>query len=146
MAKTGREMAVPSAVRHAGALFKDMERIFEDAFTGRWLQLHNGPSVDVIEHDDEVVVRAAVPGYRKEELSASVEDGMLTIEGETRAEKKEEKEDYYRCEISRGAFSRSVGLPASVDGSKAKATVKDGVLELTLPKAEKAKRHSIAIS
>lgn len=84
------------------------------------------PSVDVIDRDDEVLVRAEVPG-------------------ETHAEEKEEKGDYYRCEISRGTFTRSIGLPAAVDDTKAKASMKDGMLELTLPKVEKSKRHTIAI-
>lgn len=137
------------------ALFRDMENMFEDMMSGRWLQpfgwqrplgLAPAPSVDLIEHDDELVVRAALPGYRKDDITVSLSDGSLTIQGETRSEKKEEKQAYYRCEISHGAFSRTIGLPAAVDAAKAKASMKDGVLELTLPKVEKAKRRSIAIS
>jgi HSP20 family protein len=104
------------------------------------------PSVDVIDRDDEVVVRAAIPGYKKEDIEISVSDSMLTIKGETKTEAKEEKGDYYRCEISQGSFSRMVELPASVDDAKAKATMKDGMLELTLPKIEKSKRHTISIT
>ena len=68
-----------------------------------------------------------------------------SIKGETKHEEKEEKGDYYRSETSRGAFSRMVSLPADVDESKAKASLKDGVLELTLPKVEKAKRRTIKV-
>ena len=104
------------------------------------------PSVDVIDRDDEVVVRAEVPGYKKEDIEVSVADSSLTIKGERKAEQKEEKGDYYRCEISQGAFSRTVALPAEVDDAKAKATMKDGMLELTLPKRDKSKRHTITIA
>jgi len=93
-----------------------------------------------------VVVRAEMPGYKKEDIDISVSNSTLTIKGETKSEEKEEKGDYYRCEISRGAFSRMIPLPAEVDDAKAKASMKDGVLELTLPKLEKSRRHAIAIS
>jgi HSP20 family protein len=135
--------------------FGDIDRMFDDFLGRRWLrpaawspfaELPSMPSVDVIDREDEVVVRAEVPGYKKEEIEVSVSNSTLTIKGETKAEEKEEKGDYYRCEISRGAFTRTVELPAAVDDSKAKASMKDGMLELTLPKVEKSKRHTIAIS
>lgn len=138
------------------APFGDIERMFDDFFGGRWLrpfawegvfpEMPAMPSVDVIDRDDEVVVRAEVPGYKKEDIEVSVSDGSLTLKGETKAEEKEEKGHYYRCEISHRAFSRIVALPGEVDDAKAKATMKDGMLELTLPKREKSKRHTIAIS
>lgn len=139
------------------ALFSDIDRMFDDFFGRRFLrplgiersfpELQTAmPSVDVIDRDDEVVVRAAIPGYKKEEVEISVSNSTLTIKGETKKEEKEEKGDYYRCEISQGSFSRIIALPAEVDDSKAKASMKDGMLELTLPKLEKSKRHSISIS
>ena len=138
------------------APFGDIERMFDDFFGRRWLrpsawermlpEMPAMPSVDVIDRDDEVVVRAEVPGYKKEDIEISVSDSSLTIKGETKTEEKEEKGDYYRCEISRGAFTRTVELPAAVDDSKAKASMKDGMLELTLPKLEKSKRHTITIA
>ena len=72
-------------------------------------------------------------------------EDSVTIKGETRTEEKEEKGDYYRCEISRGSFSRIVALPATVDGAKANAFFKDGILELSLPKVKVSKRHKIAV-
>ena len=134
----------------------DIDRMFDDFFGRRWLRPFGwerplaelpalGPSVDIIDRHDEVVVRAEVPGYKKEDIEISVSDSRLTIRGETKTEEKEEKGDYYRCEISRGAFTRTLDLPATVDEGKAKAAMKDGVLELTLPKVEKAKRRTIAI-
>ena len=138
------------------AMFGDIDRMFDDFFGRRWLRPFTGgsfpelattlPSVDVIDRDDEVVVRAAVPGYKKEDLEISVSNSTLTVKGETKKEEKEEKGDYYRCEISQGSFSRMIALPAEVDESKAKASMKDGMLELTLPKIEKSKRHTISIS
>jgi HSP20 family protein len=136
--------------------FSDIDRLFDDFIGRRWMRPFGWerplaempelmPSVDVIDREDEVVVRAEVPGYKKEEIEISVSDSMLTIKGETKREEKEEKGDYYRCEISRGAFTRTLDLPARVDDSKAKAAMKDGVLELTLPKVEKSKRRTIAI-
>ena len=84
-------------------------------------------------------------GIEKDDLDISVSDNLLTIKGETKHEEKEEKGEYYRCEISRGTFSRTVALPSDVDSEGGKAKFKDGVLELTLPKIEKTKRRSIKI-
>ena len=81
----------------------------------------------------------------KKDIDVSVSGNMLTIRGETKKKVEEEKGDYYRAELTRGAFSRTLALPAEVDDSKTKATIKDGMLELTLPKVEKAKRRSIKI-
>jgi HSP20 family protein len=136
--------------------FSDIDQMFDDFFHRRWMRPFfterpfGGieafmPHVDVIDHEDEVVVRAEVPGYKKEDIEISLSDSSLNIRGEIRTEEKEEKRDYYCCEISHGAFSRTVPLPAYVDEAKAKASMKDGMLELTLPKVEKSKRHTINI-
>ena len=93
-----------------------------------------------------MTLRAELPGFRKEDVEISVSGNLLTISGETGSEEKEEKGEYYRSEISRGAFSRTLALPVEVDESKAKASMKDGMLELTLPKIEKARRRTITIS
>ncbi|MGZ8198903.1 MAG: Hsp20/alpha crystallin family protein, partial [Burkholderiales bacterium] len=89
--------------------------------------------------------KVEIPGIKKEDLHVSLTGNMMTIKGETKTEEKEEKGDYYRCEISRGSFARSVMLPAEVDDSKAKAEMKDGMLEITLPKLEQAKKRDIKI-
>jgi HSP20 family protein len=102
-------------------------------------ELH-APELDVIDRDGEVFVTAEIPGVKKEDLQISLAGNMLTIKGETRSEEKEEKGEYYRCEISRGLFSRSVLLPTAVDDSKAKAEIRDDMLEITLPKADGAKK------
>jgi HSP20 family protein len=154
MAKRGTEIAVSKGklerMPQAMSPFGEIDRLFDDFFGRRWLPFAErpefGPNVDVIDRDDEVVVRAEAPGFRKEEIEVSVSGNMLTLSGETATEESEEKGNYYRCEISRGAFSRTLALPAEVDESKAKASMKDGMLELTLPKVEKSKRRTITIS
>ena len=105
------------------------------------------PRVDVIDRDEEVLVRAEVPGVNKKDLEISVSENTVTINGKTSHEEKEEKDNYYRCEVSRGAFTRTVVLPADVDADKAKTktTFTDGILELTLPKVTKSKRHTIKL-
>lgn len=138
--------------------FDEMERWFDDFFSRRWLRPWRWetrfpetlslsmPKVDVVDRPNEVVVRAEVPGVDKKDVQVSVSGNMLTIRGESKKEVKEEKGDYYRAELTRGSFSRTLALPAEVDDSKTKASMKDGMLELTLPKVEKAKRRSIKIS
>jgi len=141
--------------------FEAMEHMFENFLPTRWGQRFRGdwpswseleasfegrtPRIDIVDRDEEVVVRAEVPGIDKKDLEVSVTDNTVTVKGSTKHEEKEERGDYYRCEISRGEFSRTVALPANVDSAKAKAAFKDGVLELTVPKVEKTRRHSVSI-
>ncbi len=169
--KTGKSNEV--AVKHTGAEvakreesrtlhpFEEMDRLFENMFASGWLRPLNWdipafedirmpfrgkvPRVDVIDRGDEVVVRAEIPGVEKKDLDVTMTDTAVTIKGSTKEEKKEEKEDYYRSEISKGSFSRTVALPDNVDASKAKASFTDGVLELTVPKVKESKRHSITV-
>jgi HSP20 family protein len=141
--------------------FEEMERMFDNYFSRGWMhpfrrdwpsfsrhaQPFEGttPSVDVIERDDAVVVKAELPGVDKKDIDVSVTSNTVTIKGSTSHEEKEEKGNYYRCEISGGSYSRTLSLPADVDESKAKAKLKDGILELTLPKVTKSKRKSIKV-
>ena len=90
-------------------------------------------------------LRAELAGVDKKDVDVSLTDSTVTIKGSTRREEKEEKGNYYRCEISRGSFAHTVSLPVEVDDSKAKAIFKDGLLEISVPKKEKAKRHSITV-
>lgn len=103
------------------------------------------PHVDVVDRDQEIVVRAELPGVDKDDLEVSMTDNTVTIKAVTSQEEKEEKGDYYRHEISRGSFARTVTLPGGVDGSKGKARFKNGILELTLPKLEKSRRKRITV-
>jgi len=142
--------------------FEEMERMFEQFMGRRWMSPFSWehplwgemaksmdvrvPSVDVIDREEEVVVRAEIPGVEKENLEVSLNDDRLIIKGSTRQEK-EEKEagEYTRREMSRGSFTRVVTLPANVDGEKARASFKDGVLEMTLPKLKPSKRTRINV-
>lgn len=151
------QKAVPSRALSPFEEMEDMmDRMLGGFFPRRWLPrprwaelpaLFEGkwPQVDVIDREDEVVVRAELPGVEKKDLDVSMGDNTVTIKAATKREEKEEKGDYYRCEISQGAYARTVGLPAEVDTSKAKAKFKDGLLELNLPKVEKSKRRTIAV-
>ncbi len=103
------------------------------------------PSIDVVDRDKEIVVKAEVPGIDKEDLEVSVTERTLVIKGETRHEEEKEEGDLHRHEIRSGSFSRTVTLPADVDGRKAKASYKDGVIELHLPKLRSAKKHSVTV-
>ncbi|MDH5436639.1 MAG: Hsp20/alpha crystallin family protein [Gammaproteobacteria bacterium] len=136
------------------SMLDEMERMFENFMPHSWLrpfrQEHAwmgeaAPYMDVIDRDDYILVRAALPGVNKNDLEVSTTTHSVTIRGSTKSEKKEEKGEYYRHEISLGDYLRTVTLPASVDESKVKAVFRDGMLELTLPKLESAKRHTIEI-
>jgi HSP20 family protein len=152
-----RKGEVQKAPARMPSPFDEMERMFEEVLGRGWLRPFRwerpfgaelalmAPKVDVVDRDEDVLVRAEVPGVNKEDIEVSISGNMLTVKGETKREEKEEKGDYYRAEISRGSFARTVSLPAEVDESKAKAALKDGVLELTLPKVERSKRRTIKI-
>lgn len=103
------------------------------------------PRVDVVDRDADVVIRAELPGVKKEDLDVSITGDRVTIRATTSHEEAEEKGDYYRKELSRGVFSRTVPLPCAVQGDQSKATFKDGVMELVLPKVEPAKRQRIKV-
>jgi HSP20 family protein len=138
-----------------------MDRMFEGFFPRGWMQPMRWdwpewstleapfegrtPKVDVVERDEEVMVRAELPGVDKDKLDVSVTADSVTIKATSQQESKEEKGDFHRREISQGSFTRTVALPASVQSDQAKASFKDGVLELTLPKAVPAKRHNIKV-
>ena len=134
--------------------FEEMERRFEDFFRGRfsltepswWPRLRMpemeeiSPKVDIFEEGDNLVVKAEIPGMKKEEIEVNLTDDMVTISGEKKKEEKVEKKDYYRLERSYGSFSRSFRLPKEIQPDKAKATFKGGVLEVKVPKTEEAKK------
>jgi HSP20 family protein len=129
----------------------EMNKLFDD-FLGRplmrteWSEGVWNPSVDISETKDNVVIKAEMPGLNKEDFKISMQDNMLTLIGEKKQEKKEKETNYHRVERSYGAFSRSFALPTSVKSDKIKATYKDGVLSITLPKTEEVKPKEIPIS
>jgi HSP20 family protein len=105
-----------------------------------------GPSVDISESEDEIVVVAEVPGMKKEDIHITIQDNVLTLKGEKKREIEEKEENYHRLERSFGSFERSFSLPSIIQAGQVKAGYKDGVLTITLPKAEEAKPKQIDIA
>ena len=114
-------------------------------YKGDWNVAAIRTTVDMIDEDDRIVVRADLPGLDEKDIEVTVHDGMLTVRGERKAEKEEKKEGYYYNERSYGMFSRTLPLPAAVEADKVKATFKKGVLEVHLPKAKEAQGKKIEI-
>src|SRR5574337_194029 len=100
------------------------------------------PSVDISETEGEYQIKAEIPDVKKEDVKVTLEDGVLTIQGERKQEKEEKGKKYHRIERSYGRFVRSFTLPDTVDEGKVRAEYADGVLHLHLPKSEKAKQMS----
>lgn len=103
------------------------------------------PAIDVYEKDDDVIVKAEVPGMAKEDIEVNLSDSTLTIRGEKKRAEEVKDEHYHRCERSYGSFLRTVELPTAVKAEAVSATFKDGVLEVRLPKTEEAKRKPIKV-
>jgi len=144
-------------------MMDDMDRMFENVGVGRGLGLSPwravdeldaltqlpalaqttalwAPAIEVFERGNDLVVRADLPGLSKDDVNVEVENGVLTISGERRAEQEENREGFYRSERIYGAFSRSIALPEGVNEDQVKATFKDGVLEVTIPKPSQEQR------
>jgi HSP20 family protein len=102
-------------------------------------------AVDMYETDQDVVVKSAVPGIKPDDIDITITGDTLTIKGETKAEEKVEETNYIRQERRYGAFARSLPLPTAIVAEKAKAEFEDGMLTLTLPKAEEVKPKSIKV-
>lgn len=103
------------------------------------------PKVDMLDREKEVVVRAELPGVDKDDLDVTVTRHNVTIKATTQHEEKKEEDEYYRHEISRGEFRRTLELPQSVDEAAATATFRNGVLELTLPKTKHTRRRTVRV-
>jgi len=129
----------------------EMNQLFDDFF-GRpvtrteWTEGVWSPTVDVSEDEDNVIIKAEMPGTKKEDVKISIQDNVLTLKGQKKQEKEEKDKNYHRVERSYGSFCRSFQLPTSVKTDKIKANYKDGVLNITLPKTEEVKPKEIPIS
>jgi HSP20 family protein len=137
------------ALDHLNQLRNEMNRVFDSPFDGfgRGQFFNNWvPALDVHQDRDNVVVRAELPGMKKEDIDVSLHDGTLTISGERKHEEKGKEADSYRSERFFGRFQRSISLPVSVDVGKVAANYKDGILTVTLPKTEEAKPKQIAVN
>jgi HSP20 family protein len=116
------------------------ERPFGRTFTEEWL-----PSIDVTETKDNLLIMAELPGLEAKDVDVSVSGDILTIKGEKKKEEEEKDEHYYHCERYCGSFQRSFRLPVNIEADKVEATFDKGVLKVTLPKAEEAKKKKIEI-
>ena len=129
---------------------REMDRLWDSFFeegpkrrgeeAGEWL-----PSLDVAETENDIVVRAEIPGIDPKDIDISLANDLLTIKGEKKQEKEEKEENYHLIERSYGSFSRSVRLPGEVRSDKISASYKNGILKVTLPKSEEAKKKEIKI-
>jgi HSP20 family protein len=135
---------------------RDMDRMMDDFFGRRmrswWPERWFGreseitiPSLDVYEEKDDIVVKAELPGMDKNDIEVNISDSHLTLKGEKKKEEKVEEENYYRCERSYGSFLRTVDLPAEVQADKIKASFKNGILEVRLPRSEESKTKEIKV-
>jgi len=130
--------------------FRDVERFTEDM--DYWVPARRfrkmmpwSPDMDIKETDSEIMMKADLPGMKMEDIDVSVEDGRLVICGERKMEKEEKGKDYVRTERSYGSFSRSFNLGVPVKEDKIRASYKDGVLEVTIPKVEPKKPKKIKV-
>jgi HSP20 family protein len=132
------------------SLREAMDRLFEDSFVRPSLPTAffgetMGAAVDMFQNGKEVVVKASLPGVKPEEVDISVTGDVLTIKGEHKEEEEVKEKNYFRKELRYGTFSRSLQLPVAVKSDKAEALYENGVLTLTLPKAEEAKPKQIKV-
>lgn len=133
--------------------WRDMDELFDRMFDlRRWMKTWPAtaefewrPATDVIETDKEIVLKAELPGVKKEDVSVELDGNALTIRGERKEEKEEKGRKLHRVERFYGAFMRSFTLPESVDAKAIKAEMKDGVLEVHLPKTEAPERKPTKI-
>ena len=124
-----------------------MDRLFDDAFT-RPLSLKDAwsvPAIDMYQTDDEIVVKAALPGIKADEVQINITGEALTLKGEVKHEEEKKEKAWHIREQRYGSFERSVVLPTDVVADKAKADFENGILTITLPKAEEVKPKVISI-
>jgi HSP20 family protein len=134
------------------ALQREMNQIFDEFLTRSWgapLSRFEGrftPRVNVEERDDEIEITAELPGMEAEDVDLTLTDDALTISGEKREEKEEERGNYHYMERSYGSFRRSIPLPGTVDADEVDATFKNGVLTITMPKVAAKGQKKISVS
>src|SRR3954469_1003996 len=136
-------------LRELSSLQNEMNRLFNTVFdppvanggNRRWV-----PAMDLVETADDFVLRADLPGMRQEEVKIEVEDTVLTVSGERKAEHEAREEGFYRLERAFGAFSRSLTLPKGVNAEAVSASFSNGVLEVHIPKPEPVKPRRIEIA
>ena len=135
--------------RDLEALRENVNKLFQESMTTRrehapvrtW-----APVVDVIEDDEKIIVRAELPGMKKEDIDIEMTGDTLTIRGERKIENEEKKDNYVRMERAYGKFQRSFTIGVPVKANEVKAGYKDGILEVTIPKAEEVKPKKVEVA
>lgn len=122
--------------------FRDFDKIFEE---GVWSGTDFTPAVDVYQDNDNVIVETPLPGIDPAKVDITIENDVLTISGQSEDEKEVKRENYYRKEVRKGSFSRSVILPMSVKADMAEAHSEKGMLKIVIPKADEVKPKKIAV-
>lgn len=132
------------------SLREAMDRLFEDNWIGlrplTWPTMDREPAMDVYQTDNELVVKAALPGVKPEDINVTVEGDTLTIRGETKSEEETKDGKYVHREAHYGSFCRQMTLPVSTVVDKAEARLENGILTLTMPKAEEVKAKQIKVN
>jgi HSP20 family protein len=139
-----------SPFRHLSLLRDEIDRLFDsplNALTNNSQQFLNGwlPTIDLYDDRDHLVLKAELPGMKKEDIDISLHGDVLTLSGERKEQEVFDKAETYRAERFLGRFQRSVTLPFAVDSKKVQASYRDGILTVTLPKAEEAKPKQIEV-
>jgi HSP20 family protein len=155
--KDSRELAPWQAFSELSRWEREMERLFENFFARRMAAPATGslsplfgsnlPALDLYEDNSELVAKVELPGLDKDDIDISISDHTLTVRAEKKQEEEIKRENYYRVERSRGAMRRTIDLPTDVEADQVKASYKDGVLEIRMPRSqteqEKQKRIQI---
>lgn len=134
--------------------FDDLDSFFDEFLSRKWPRLlewnfplgmeKTWPKLDVIDHDKELEIQAALPGIKKQDLEIAINNHCLTIKASNQQDKTTEGK-YYRREICRGSLQRTISLPANIDENKADASFSDGILKITIPKTASSTIKTIAI-
>jgi len=147
-------------VRRTMPLTHSMEEFFEDFPPRRWMETF-GPfawkrpmdvemernfRLDVIDRDKELIVRGELPGVKKDDVTVTIQGDRLVIEAEREFEEEVKEDDFYRHEMGYGKLLRTIALPVEVDPEKIHAELKDGLLEITLPKIRVAEKHTVKVA
>jgi HSP20 family protein len=129
---------------------REMDRLWDSFFEGKPTRMAGEerewvPSLDISETKGDLVVKAEIPGIDPKDIDISLNEGVLTIKGEKKQEKEEKEEGYHLVERSYGSFTRSIRLPREIQNEKINASYKNGVIKITLPKTEEARKKEVKI-
>lgn len=155
---TEAEKSLPAVV---GNTFEEMERVFDRLMPRGWLRPFRWdwptvselgermdlriPAVDVIDQDTNLLVRAEMPGISKEDIEVSATEHTLTMKSKARSESTEQNGEFFSCEISQNASARTIQLPSAIDPAQVTAKLQDGILEVTMAKANGSRRYKITV-